>query len=172
MCIFLTLQVYEVDLQETSPSCDHLYFQRSVFFWQSYTLENNVKVKCQYSRPSALVGDYWDQDQEKLARQSLMFADSVSAESPAQGVKVEYDSDGEENLWDSTAHKITLPWNLESGFKTGTDGKIITITFGDPDRSAIIWGIRFLKEQLATKSGGACQSGPWGPPCSRRRSRP
>ena len=147
-------RVYEVDLQDNSPTCDHLYFQRSIFYWQSYRLDNGLKVKCQYSKPSALAGQYWDQDQEKLNRKSLMFADSVSAESPAQGVKVEYDSDGEENLWDSSVHKITLPWGLDTGFKTGTDGKVLTITFGAPDRSAIIWGIRFLKEQLATKSGG------------------
>ena len=149
-----SLQVYEVDLQDQSPTCDHLYFQRSIFYWQSYSLTNGLKVKCQYSRPSALVGSAWDQDQEKLARKSLMFADSVSSESPAQGVKVEYDSDGEENLWESTAHKISLPWDLDTGFKTGTDGKVVTITFGNPDRSALIWGIRFLKEQLAAISGG------------------
>ena len=153
MCIFLTLQVYEVDLQETSPSCDHLYFQRSVFFWQSYTLENNVKVKCQYSKPSALVGTSWDQDYEKLARKSLMFADPLTAETPAEGVKVEYDSDGAEEFWASTTHKLTVPWGLDTGFKTGADDKIVTITFGSPDRSALIWGIRFLKEQIAAKSG-------------------
>lgn len=143
-----------MDLQDMSPTCDHLYFQRSVFFWQSYNLENGLSVKCQYSKPSALVGSDWDQDNEKLARKSLMFADSVSAQTAAQGVKVEYDSDGEENLWESTTSKISLPWDLDTGFKTGTDGKVVTITFGNPDRSAIIWGIRFLKEQLAAISGG------------------
>ena len=61
-------RVYEVAPQAQSPSCDHLYFTRSVFHWQSYLLENGLKVKCQYSKPSALVGTSWDQDFEKLAR--------------------------------------------------------------------------------------------------------
>ena len=147
------LQVYEVDLQDQSPSCDHLYFQRNVFFWQSYRLESGVRLKCQYSKPSAVAGTSWDQDNEKLARKSLMFADSVSVDNAAQGIKVEYDSDGEEDFWSSTSNKITLPWGLDTGFKTGTSDKIVTITFGNPDRSAIIWGIRFLKEQIVAKSG-------------------
>ena len=145
--------MYEVELQEKSPSCDHLYFQRNVFYWQSYTLENDVRVKCRYSKPSALSGNSWDQNDEKMARKSLMFADPLTAQTPAQGVKVEYDADGEEDFWASSTHKLTLPWGLDTGFSTGSSDKIITITFGNPDRSAIIWGMRFLKAQLEAKSG-------------------
>ena len=49
-------RVYKVSEVARSPTCDHLYFQHNVFYWRGYLLENGLKVKCEYSKPSALVG--------------------------------------------------------------------------------------------------------------------
>ena len=88
-----------------------------------------------------------------MARNSIMFSDRLSADNPAQGVQVKYDQDAFESLWSSTIHKVSLPWTLDSGFKTGTQDKEIVFKFGNPDRSAFIWGMQFMKVQIEMIGG-------------------
>ena len=82
-----------------------------------------------------------------------MFSDQLSVDNPAQGVQVKYDQGALESLWSSTKHKVTLPWTLDSGFKTGSTDKEIVFKFGNPDRSAMIWGMQFLKMQIEMIGG-------------------
>ena len=79
-----------------------------------------------------------------------MFSDKVSVDDPAQGVQVKYDQEAFESLWSSTLNKVSLPWTLYSGFRTN---KEIVFKFGNPDRSAFIWGMQFMKLQIEMIGG-------------------
>ena len=43
---------------------------------------------------------------------------------------------------------VVFPWQIDDGFKTGQNNQIIQFQFGNPVRSAMIWGMQFMKEQL------------------------
>ena len=141
-----------MDSLDESASCDNLYFKKQVHYWGKYKIKDS-KAKCRYSDPVAKSGFSWTQRTQKIARNSIMFSDTLSVENPAQGVQVKYDQDAFETLWQSSVHKITLPWTLDSGFKTGNTDKEIVIRFGDPDRSAMIWGMQFMKIQIEMIGG-------------------
>ena len=68
-----------------------------------------------------------------------------------QGIKVEYESLGAESLWSTTSsHRLSLPWSQESGFRTGMNQESLVFDFGENKaRSAVIWGMQFLKPQVA-----------------------
>ena len=80
-----------VSVYDQSPSCDHLYFSKQVLFWGDYRV-GDIAGRCHYSKPAELVSDAWDQKAEKLAGSSLMFGDSLSRETPAQGVQLKKDN--------------------------------------------------------------------------------
>ena len=136
---------------DESPTCDHLYFNKQVIYWQDYTIDG-IDAACKYSEPQSLSGNSWDQKSEKLARTSIMFTDKVSIETPDQGVKVAFGAGTPQKLWDAASdHLLTWPWTLESGFRT--TGSSLVFDFGDPKRSVIIWGLQFLKEQIVRVGG-------------------
>ena len=113
------------------------------------------KVACRYSKPLSKSGNTWDQDTEKLARNSLMFSDETSRLNPTQGIQVKYtDSGTYQPFWTTTDNLLTLPWTLSSGFRTGNTDQYVYIKFGTPDRSAMIWGMQFMREQVK-KLGGS-----------------
>ena len=82
-----------------------------------------------------------------------MFSDKLSAENSTEGVQIQYDQGAFESLWQSTSHKVMLPWTLESGFMTGSSNERVVFKFGDPDRSALIWGMQFMKSQIELIGG-------------------
>ena len=106
-----------------------------------------IEGTCPYSKAPAIESGKWNQLTEKLARTSLMFTDTLSVTSPAQGIQVSHDNDAPEPLWETTLHYVSFPWSLESGFRTMENG-FLKIRFGDPDRTALIWGMQFMKEQV------------------------
>ena len=148
MCWFLydTPKVYEVAGYDESPSCDHLYFKKQVHDWGDAKV-NNIDGSCPYSKPPVIESGEWNQVTEKLARNSLMFTDALSLTSPAQGIQVSHGGDSPEPLWETTLHYVSFPWTMESGFRT-TENGFLVIRFGDPDRTALIWGMQFMKEQV------------------------
>ena len=139
-------KVYNVAGYDESATCDHLYFKKQVHDWGRAKV-NNIVGSCPYSQPSALVSGKWNQLTEKLARTSLMFTDVLSMTSPAQGIQISHGDDAAEPLWETTLHYVSFPWSLESGFRTMETG-YLKIRFGDPDRTALIWGMQFMKEQV------------------------
>ena len=144
-------KVFSTSVFPAPQSCDSLYFRKQVFFWDDYKL-GNIAGTCPYSKPAELYYDSWDQKAEKLARTSLMFSDKVSVETPDQGVTVDYESSGAENIWSSSLHRVHLPWTMESGFRTGENRESLVFDFGqNKERSAVIWGMQFLTAQLAAK---------------------
>ena len=146
---FIFLQVFLVEKYNESSSCDDLYFRSQVFFWQDYKIVSLKNVKCDYSRPNYLYKNNWYQTSEKLARNSLFFSDSVSHTEPDKGVKITQQSASlstpQPFLSSSLQPKVKFPWTSTSGF---TVPENIFFTLGSPDRSAVIWGIRFLPSQL------------------------
>ena len=76
---------------DESKNCDNLYFKKDVHYWTEYMIDG-IEASCKYSQPpdTEWTGSQtvWNQKTEKLARNSLMFADGVSVTSPAQGVQV------------------------------------------------------------------------------------
>ena len=145
-------QVYQVDSLDMSSNCDNLYFKKQVYYWDKYKIKDS-NAKCRYSSPVVKNGNSWTLITQKMARNSIMFSDQLSIENPAQGIQVKYDQEAFESLWQSTLHKIALPWTLDSGFKTGTQDKIILFRFGDPKRSVMIWGMQFMKMQIEMIGG-------------------
>ena len=142
-------KVFNVSVFEESPSCDHLYFSQQVLAWGDYKVAN-IPGRCDFSRPAQLVSSAWDQKAEKLARSSLMFSDLVSRDSPDQGVKVHREGGTLENLWAASAHRLVLPWTIQSGFDTGESQEWLKFKFGqNPWRTAVIWGLQLMKEQVA-----------------------
>ena len=143
-------QVFKNSDFPAATSCDDLYFKKQAFFWDDYRIDN-IGGSCEYSKPAHLLYGSWDQKSEKLARTALMFSDKVSVESPDQGIKVEYETLGAENIWATTSfHRLSLPWSLESGFRTGMDKESLVFDFGqNKARSAVIWGMQFLRAQVA-----------------------
>ena len=145
-------EVYDVEAFDESQHCDHLYFKKQVHFWSEYKIAG-ATGNCKYSQPSARSGSSWNQKTEKLGRNSLMFADKLSRQSPAQGVQVKFGSASTyDNLWASTDHVLTLPWTLNSGFGK-TSSERLEFKFGNPDRTAMIWGLQFLKVQVESLGG-------------------
>ena len=149
-----THEVYDVSALEPSTSCDNLYHKKHVFFWNSHYKINGINGACKYSLPSAKYGGKWNQKTEKLARNSLMFSDKTSREDPAQGVKVKYTDSGTFiELWSGSEHDISLPWRLDSGFRTGNDDSFLSFKFGETPRTAMIWGMQFMKHQVELIGG-------------------
>ena len=111
----------------------------------------NIAGSCHYSKPAHLVYGSWNQKSEKLGRTAIMFSDKVSVETPDQGITVKYESLGAENIWAASSfHRISLPWSLDSGFRTGMDKESLVFDFSQNQaRSAVIWGMQFLKPQVA-----------------------
>lgn len=147
-----TFQVYQVDSLDESSTCDNLYFKKQVHYWDKYRIKDS-NAQCRYSDPVVKNGNSWILITQKMARNSIMFTDQLSIENPAQGIQVRYDQEAFESLWQSTLHKVVLPWTLDSGFKTGSTDKIIHFKFGDPNRSAMIWGMQFMKMQIEMIGG-------------------
>ena len=141
--------MFNISVFSESPSCDHLYFTKQVFFWGDYKV-GNIAGRCQYSSPAQLLSSAWDQKAEKLARRSLMFSDLLSLESPDQGVKVHRQGGTLENLWATSQHRLVLPWTLRSGFDTGENNEWLKVKFGqNPWRTAVIWGLQLMRSQVA-----------------------
>ena len=141
--------MFNISVFAESPSCDHLYFSKQVFFWDDYKV-GNIPGRCHYSSPAKLVSNSWDQKAEKLARKSLMFSDLLSVESPDQGVKVQREGGALENLWAASRHRLVLPWTLNSGFDTGNNNEWLRFKFGQsPWRTALIWGLQLMRRQVA-----------------------
>ena len=139
-----------VEKYNESSSCDDLYYNKQVFFWQDYQISNMKNVKCDYSQPKYLYRNSWYQHTEKLARNSLFFSDCLSHKEPDSGVKLTQQNSGSfpppEPLLASTRQpNVKFPWTSTSGFSVPRN---IFFQLGSPDRSAVIWGIRFLKSQL------------------------
>ena len=132
---------------EESPTCAHLYYQKQVLYWHYYQV-GGLKADCKFSLPTYSFNNEWIQDGEKIAKSSIMFADKLSREDPSQGVYFTNDDLIEENLWESTTHPVQFPWTQTSGFIHGTWENKLYFHFGRPERSALIWGLRFLKSQL------------------------
>ena len=151
---FISLQVYSVGNYDPSPSCDHLYYVKHVLDpWRKFVVSEDelTSIRCKYSVPQWYSGidQKWNQPAQKLGRQSLMFGDKYTRETPGGGVKLgKYGSTTFENYWASTTHTISQKWTMDTGIDTGTSGDIIIIKFGNPHRSAMVWGIRFLKKQF------------------------
>ena len=134
-----------------SESCDELYFNKQVLFWQDYKISNLRNVQCDYSRPNYLANNNWYQYTEKLARNYLFFSDSLSHSDPSKGVLLTQQVSGsfaspEPFLASSLQPNVRFPWTSTSGFTVPLN---LFFKLGNPDRSAVIWGIRFLKTQLA-----------------------
>ena len=142
--------IYEISAYPESPSCDDLYFKKQVLFWGTYKIDGQP-TKCIYSKPAS-TGDY---STEKLARNSIMFSDKLSRDNPAQGIQIRRGwTDAKQNLWSSSDDIVVFPWQLNSGFLTRTSSENwFVIKFGEPDRSALIWGIQFMRQQVETISG-------------------
>ena len=146
-CENKTHEVYKLDAYDESQSCDNLYFRKQVFYWGSYKIDGQ-SGDCEYSTPSSS-GDF---KTEKFIRNSILFTDKLSRENPAQGIKVKREiSDTYQNMWSSTLDVVEIPWQLDTGFMVKNEW--FGIKFGDPDRSALIWGIQFMRQQLETVSG-------------------
>ena len=144
-------KVFSTSIFPAAKTCDNLYFRKQVQFWDEYKV-GDVDGVCEYSAPAKLSAGSWNQKAEKLARTSIMFSDKVSVETPDQGVTVDYEDGGAENLWSSSLHRVHLPWTMESGFRTGENEESLVFDFGqNNERSAVIWGMQFLTAQLAVK---------------------
>ena len=143
-------KVYEIGTFEESQTCDELYFRKQIYYWGEYKI-GGERGKCMYSKPSS-TGEF---DTEKLARNSIMLTDSLSRENPAQGIKVRRgSSDTYQNLWSSSVDIVKVPWHINAGFLTKNSGSDwFHIKFGDPDRSALIWGMVFMRQQVETLTG-------------------
>ena len=151
----IIFQIYSVGFWEPSPTCDHLYFVKHVIDgWRRLKVNEDElsAIKCRYSKPNWYKGNEqrWYQPAQKLGRESLMFADRLTRENAARGVKLgKYGSATFENYWASTTHTISKTWTVDTGIETGTPSDILIIKFGNPHRSAMVWGIRFLNEQFS-----------------------
>ena len=113
---------------------------------------NNNTVKCRYGLPQSysVSQQSWSQPAQKFARQSLLYGDTVTRTNANAGIKLgKVGSTTFENYWTSTTHTISETWAVDTGVDTGTSDDIIIIKFGDPHRSAMVWGIQFLKEQFS-----------------------
>ena len=142
---------------EPSPSCDHLYFVKHVLSpWQLYKLKDNEitnnTVRCRYGLPQSYSNAHksWSQPAQKFARQSLLYGDALTRTNATTGVKLgKLGSTTFENYWTSATHRISQTWAVDTGVDTGTSDDVIIIKFGDPHRSAMVWGIQFMKEQFS-----------------------
>ena len=140
-----------VEKYPESQSCDELYFNRQVLFWQDYKVANMKNVKCEYSRPNYLHNKAWYQNTEKLARNYLFFSDALSHTEPDKGVLITQQVSGsfvspEPFLASALQPNVRFPWTASSGFKVPSN---LFFKLGSPARSAVVWGIRFLPSQLA-----------------------
>ena len=82
-----------------------------------------------------------------------MFSDKLSRDNPAQGIQVLRDGTWQ-NLWSSSGGIVVFPWQLNSGFLTRTSSATwFAVRFGDPDRSALLWGMQFMRQQVESISG-------------------
>ena len=79
-----------------------------------------------------------------------MFSDALSLLSPSEGVQVSHGDDAYEPLWETSMHYVSFPWTMDSGFRT-MEGDYIKFWLGSPDRTALIWGMHFMKEQVIKK---------------------
>ena len=143
--------MFLVEKYDESQSCDELYFSQQVLFWQDYKISNMKNVKCDYSRPNYLHNNNWYQNTEKLARNYLFFSDPLSHTEPDQGVLITQQVSGtfvspQPFLASDLQPNVRFPWTSTSGFTVPSN---LFFQLGNPDRSAVIWGIRFLKSQLA-----------------------
>ena len=59
--------MFSIDEFPESPTCDDLYFRKSVMFWDDYMV-GGVEGSCHYNKPPTFDGYNWDQKSEKLAR--------------------------------------------------------------------------------------------------------
>lgn len=117
-----------------------------MYSWEKEYKINGKNGFCKYSRTVELDGNSWNHYSEKLARSSLMFSDKLSLETPSQGIQTSYqDLSVVEPLWTSSNNLLTLPWRHDTGFRTSHRNYF---RFGNPDRSALIWGMVFMKEQI------------------------
>ena len=144
------LQVYELAAFDESSSCDHLYFKKQVHYWGDYKVAG-VEGSCKYSHGVKKINGNWEHKTEKLSRNSLMFSDKISRETPDQGVKTMYTSSGTmEPIWNTSIHRVTLPWTLESGFTSQNTNNALYFYF---QRTTLIWGMQFMREQIQNLGG-------------------
>lgn len=138
-------KVYELVSFDESPTCDNLYFKKQVLYWGEYKV-GGVDGSCKYSQGVTKINGNWEHKTEKLARNSLMFSDKVSRETPDQGVQIKYTDSGTfEPLWQTSIHTVTLPWTLHSGFTTKNTNNELYFYF---QRTTLIWGMQFMREQV------------------------
>ena len=138
--------MFNVSTYTPSPSCDHINFAKHVFSTGTYKLDNDLKLKCQYYKENL------NQNDVKLARKSLMLSDEMSFNSPFEGFKfIKINSNQNSvNYWDMAG--TSLDWTLNTGVDTGPIGSEVVISFGDPNRLFMIWGISFHKEQFEQRN--------------------
>ena len=121
-------------------------FAKHVFSTGTYKLENGIKVKCQYYKENL------NQNDVKLAKKSLMLSDELSIDSPSEGFKIIKINSNQNsvNYWDMDG--TALDWSMDTGVDTGPLGSEVVISFGDPGRFFMIWGISFHKEQFLERN--------------------
>jgi hypothetical protein len=104
-----------------------------------------------------MISGSYDQDTEKLAQTALIFSDKLSHKTPSDGVKVtscpsfpcSYASLAEKSIFESSKHYLAFPWTMSSGWNLDKASIVeFNIRFGDPHRTAFIWGMVFLNNQL------------------------
>ena len=144
--MIVLFQVYSVSAFEPSPSCDYLNFAKHVFFTGTYKLKNDMIVKCQYYKENL------NQNDVKLARKSLMISDELSFDSPSEGFKFKKINSNQNsvNYWDMAG--TSMDWTMNTGVDTGPLGSEVVISFGEPNRLFMIWGISFHKEQFEERN--------------------
>ena len=81
----------------------------------------------------------------------MFFSDPLSHSEPSKGVAVTQQVSGsfaspQPFLASALQPNVRFPWTSTSGFAVPSN---LFFKLGTPDRSAVIWGIRFLKSQLA-----------------------
>ena len=163
--VYFPPQVHQIADVPKSLDCNDLYYRRQVFWWSDYLTEAGL-LSCKMSRPKQLLSGAWSQQAEKMAQTALMFSDQLSRTSPDDGIRItSYDAGVSErrlfniglfqgtalaieNLLSSSLHLLAFPWTIHSGW---INSHKFAVYFGNPgtsERTAYIWGIQFMKEQL------------------------
>ena len=81
-----------------------------------------------------------------------MLSDELSIDSPSEGFKIIKINSNQNsvNYWDMDG--TALDWSMDTGVDTGPLGSEVVISFGDPGRFFMIWGISFHKEQFLERN--------------------
>ena len=141
-----------------SETCAHLYYQKQVYLQGTYLLSSiNTPIQCSFTKPVKMISGSYDQDTEKLAQTALIFSDELSHKTPSEGVIVKScqsfpctaANSVEENIYESSEHYLAFPWTMSSGWNLDKTSIVeFSIQFGNPHRTAFIWGMVFLNNQF------------------------